>query len=494
MYLELVVAAITIGRYIYHRYTQDDPRPPRAIGFPTTDEGAIIPIFYGRVRINQPVIAWYGNATATLVAAGSLAGTYYHAIDILYVLGIPISEGNTKLHAGLLNDYLSSTGDKSPNINDSAFGAPGWVRIGNGATTGYTSSFTEMDLEFGDGSSAQNFNPSTARTRMLASGISSDDISSYRGYATVLGRMGTHSNSPPRISWEISTYPGSILLTATKVGLECNPADVIYDLISRSYDEAGQLGKLGLIAPVIDVGAVDSTFLVAAQTLLAEGNGYSRVIDSNRSADDIIQEILRQIDGILYEDPRTGKFKLKLIRADFDVTTIPRLSPSNCVGLQNFAAAGWTSVVNKVRVTFPDRSRDYNDGSAVAHNQANSVGLDGEVNEIVLDYPGVCTLALAQAIAGRELAARSRPLAKFQAVVDRSFYRVAPGDPILVSWPDANISGMVFRVANISRGAADSNLLYLDLIQDFGYVHRNAVIGIEESVGAFPGAAAIYVP
>ncbi len=50
---------------------------------------------------------------------------------------------------------------------------------------------------------------------------------------------------------------------------------------------------------------------------------------------------------------------------------------------------------------------------------------------------------------------------------------------------------MVFRVANVSHGMADSNVVVLDLIQDFFYVHRGIVLGIEESVGVFPTDAEI---
>lgn len=493
MYLELATLAIILGRYIYHRLTEEDPPRPDRIRIARIEEGDVTPLVYGRVRVKSPIIGFALNSTA--IPAPPDPPLFL--VDVMYVVGVPFFNGTTRLEGIFFSDHLATTVPSlpnpwnfAPNINAavgvardpaSAYG-PGGVILG----------YTELFFEFGDGRSTQNFVPSGARAAMNAAGIIDDAIPSFRGYATLFVNMGTRHASLPSLSFEISTYPDPLLLTSLtsfKIGVECNPIHVLIDIIARFADTHGQLGKLGGSSVLID----SSSFLSAARTLQAEQHGYSRVIDSGRSADDVIQEILRQIDGALYEDARTGTFKIKLIRPDYDPRTIPHVDVDNCEGLLDFAAAGWTNIVNKIRVVFTDRSRNYLDGSAVAHNQANAVGQDSEVNELVLHYPGVCTQALADEIAARELAARSRPMAKFKAVVNRDFYRVNQGDAVSMSWPDANIGNMVFRVGNISQSTADRNVLVLDLVQDFFYVHRAIVdtSGQTAGSGAFPGAASV---
>ncbi len=108
------------------------------------------------------------------------------------------------------------------------------------------------------------------------------------------------------------------------------------------------------------------------------------------------------------------------------------------------------------------------------------------VPEQVLEFRGIKTMALAEAVAGRELAYRSRPLARCRVKVDRTFIRVRPGDVVRMSWPKLNIAGRVFRVGHVSLGAADENVVYLDLIEDYFYVHRSRVSHLPP-VAPFPG-------
>jgi hypothetical protein len=47
-----------------------------------------------------------------------------------------------------------------------------------------------------------------------------------------------------------------------------------------------------------------------------------------------------------------------------------------------------------------------------------------------------------------------------------------PGDVVSLSWPEYGISGVVMRVANVSRGTLANGAIKLDLLQDFFYVWR----------------------
>ncbi len=84
----------------------------------------------------------------------------------------------------------------------------------------------------------------------------------------------------------------------------------------------------------------------------------------------------------------------------------------------------------------------------------------------------------------------SRPLARCRVKVDRTFWNTRPGDVVRVVWPKLNIASRVFRVLNASRGTADENVVYLDLIEDYFYVHRARVSHLPP-VAPFPSEADI---
>ncbi len=496
--LTIVALGFMLANFAYHRLKTEVPevRDRVNVGISKFEEGTLPPLLYGRVFV-QPGIPWYGEMEQFVSPANSECFKYRGSVQ--YMIGIPFYLGDTRLRGvyyGGTRFPLGASGGASltdllPNLGVPSAAGVWNSNVANHLETagaaGGDPSFIELQCEFADGTPSQDFIAgagSYLAAALVASGIEEEDIPGHRGYATLFTRMDLGSSSIPAIGVEISTYPAASV-SNPKVGEECNPAHVIYDLISGFHSGYGQLGKLGVSSAVLD----STSFLAVISTLLTEGNGYSGMI-TGRSVDDVLMEILRQIDGVLYQDQTDGLIKLKLIRADYDPRTIPQISVDNCEGLLGFAAAGWTAVVNKVRVVFTDRANNYQNGSASAHNQANAVGQDGEVNEIILNFPGVCTQALADFIAGRELAARSRPLAKFTAIVDRTFYRVNPGDAISVSWPDANISGMIFRIGRVGQGTADSNMIQLDLIEDYFFVHRG-IVDVEEQLAPFPGSGGV---
>lgn len=271
------------------------------------------------------------------------------------------------------------------------------------------------------------------------------------------------SSTAPSFAFEASTYPPVYLGPARKVGEEANPADAILELLVNPR------AKLKYPRDRVDSAG---TFAAAALTLAREGNGYSRVIEGGRQAREVINEILAQVDGVAYEDPIDRLIKLKLIRPDYDPVLVTEINVRNCKELKNAAIGGSTSIANLVRVRYTSRQNNYESRVVDGHNQANIVGQDGIVREVQLEFPGVCTEVLAQAIADREFDARSRPISKMTAVVDRSFYRFCPGDVVALTFPHYQWDRVLFRVVHNNRGAPTDNFVTLDLIQEVFQVYR----------------------
>lgn len=508
-----ITGGVMLGNYIYHRLNPEPPPEPQAFTRTKVEEGRPFTLAFGRCLVRQPVQAWIGEQRARLNPGGLDGDTYWQGAQFLYDyealfnICIPFQEGTQKIHAiyagdvripdedaahpeapgtySLLSELTGEgnfEGDSRPCFpwahytaaedNGSAYEIGGKVEFYNGAAT----------QEFIVGVSANN----AAATRMFAMGVDASVIPGYRGYLSIFlgsrttGRWGI-GNTPhaQQLAFEISTYPATQYYTSFipfTVGVEANPADVIAAVLCDSF------GKLDLETARLDA----TSFRLAGETLLSEGHGYSRAWEDRVEAAAIIADVLRQIDGVLYEEPTTGLLVLKLIRADYDPNALLEVNPSTCDEVSSFAAGGWTNTVNKIRVVFEDRADEYRDNSATAQNMANAVGQDGETREEVLQFRGVKTSTLADFIAGRELAFRSRPLARCRVKVDRTFWNTRPGDVVRMTWPKLNIAGRVFRVGHVSRGTAAENVVYLDLVEDYFYVHRSRV-SMLPPVAPFPG-------
>src|SRR5690606_37872921 len=91
---------------------------------------------------------------------------------------------------------------------------------------------------------------------------------------------------------------------------DMNPAHILR--------ECGTSRVYGLGRPAADID--DESFTAAADRLFDERMGISLLWDSEAmTLADFRNEIVRHIDATHYVDSRTGKFKLKLIRNDYDV-------------------------------------------------------------------------------------------------------------------------------------------------------------------------------
>ncbi len=468
--------------YIYHRLTEPGPptQKPQEISLPITNGSPAL--LFGKFRVRAPILAWAGLPSITGVPADVYGGAFIYGCSMHFLIALGFTDGiNT------LDGYGPAGGARTPLgifIGEKKmwyFASDNSAGIETDAT-GTLASSVGGYVEFLDGDSSQTIVDTIGGVTflgryMVANGDAVTQIPGYRGYLGVflhgdnnipLGtspptawNIGT-ATQLPAYSFEVASYPATFFSTTGNVGDDANPVDVIYDIL------CGTFGKLNISPSSID----GPSFYQAAHTLDSENHGFSRSWEGMIAAQEMINEILRQIDATIYRDESTGKIKIKLIRADYDVGTIPMIQPGNCVELQSFAAGGWTDVPNKITVTYSNRADGYRDAQGSSASQGNAVGQDGAVREIVLQMPGVTSEVLANTIAARELQARSRPLMKCRAIVNRSMLRVNPGDAVLLTWPEANISHIVMRVAAVGRGTRDDGKIALDLIQDYFYQWR----------------------
>jgi hypothetical protein len=265
-------------------------------------------------------------------------------------------------------------------------------------------------------------------------------------------------------SFEASSYASSSSYPArgtdAQIGLDMNPVNILWDILTA------KLGKLGIPASYLDM----ASFSAAGTTLKGESFGLSFVFEDSMSADEMIQEVLRHIDGAIDEDTATGKLVLTLVRP-VDPATIPHITRDNCDKLSNFVMSGYTGLQSSLRLHWTDRSRDYNDNTVIIPNQGNAVN-QAETEELEMEMRGVHELALAAQVADREAQATLRPIIKCSVLVGREFLRKKRGDAVKLTWSNPDLSGVVMRIADVDRGTIDDGKIRLDLISDYFYSAR----------------------
>jgi hypothetical protein len=193
-----------------------------------------------------------------------------------------------------------------------------------------------------------------------------------------------------------------------------NPAHIIYQCLTDPV--------WGMGYPTTTIG---STFADAADTLYAEGFGLCLIWNRAEEIGAFVRQVLDHIGGVMYVDPKTGLFELKLARGDYDVETLPIFDESNIVALESFQRVGYGDTVNEISVVYRDVVTN-KDTPITVQNLANIQAQGGVVPQ-TKQYPGLPTPSLALRVAQRDLLAASTPLAKGRMKVNRQAWNVAPG-------------------------------------------------------------------
>jgi hypothetical protein len=176
-----------------------------------------------------------------------------------------------------------------------------------------------------------------------------------------------------------------------------------------------------------------------------------------------VQEVLDHIQAVLFVDPTTGLLTLKLIRGDYDPTTLPVIDPSNA-DLTNFGRKLWGEIVNEIVVTWTNPENEQ-DETVTVQDLASIVTQGGIVSDS-RNYYGVRTSELAQRLAARDLRSSGAPLASCEAEVDRTQYALRPASVIKMTWPEYGLDDIVMRVTGIDYGRPGEPTIKLTLMED----------------------------
>lgn len=512
--------ALLLGNWLLKK-REKAPRPSAStdIALPRIEEGSPVPAVFGRVRVTSPVLVWSGP----LKSKTPSSGTVVYGMDMLFALGTPMQHGGT----GLLE--ASSSNPKIPHLYNVWYGDKkltpprnGYIPHSEGAVTRRAQAVTRMSLlggqtrgggisgayEFFWGSKNLNLTFPPTKIGDVMTAAANGDNSMIPGYRNLLlvaftdlfgslapyaNRMGVDGADNPGarpqcftigespsiegFSFEVSSFGdvGSDVSAMVDWGYDfrgdADPIAVIYDVLTNSWSKIG-----------LDASKVDKTsFLAASTTLKAEGHGYSRVHYDNENGVQIISEVLQQIDATLYEEPSTGKIAIKLIRADYDVSTLPIFDESNIIEVETYDIGSAKEAINEVRVSYTDRASEYKTQVAVAQSLANATTSDNRRRSRTIDYPGISNATIASKVAARDLNALARPFKRITFVANRDGYEQRPGSVIKVAYAEYGINATVFRVGRVDLGQLFDNKVVIEAIED---VFASTYVGYVEPLVA----------
>lgn len=294
------------------------------------------------------------------------------------------------------------------------------------------------------------------------------NVPSYRGVLGLIFNSFYIGNNPYIKDWEfeVSRYPAVFNVATRQIGLDANPANMVFELLTNIDWGMGY-----------NTGDIDLTsFNETATTLNDEEFGLSMILTQSDSIESFINSILEHINGSLYLDLATGLFVLRLIRDDYVAASLPLFDESNIVDMQNFSRRTWGETINEVTVVYHERETNKNVPITV-QDMANIQVQQTTINT-TRQYPGISNSDQAHFVALRDLRTLSSPLAKIKIKVNRDAWDTAPGDVFRLSWVAFGIVEVVFRVGAIDYGNLKDGHILIDAIED--------VFGLPDSSYAKP--------
>lgn len=233
-----------------------------------------------------------------------------------------------------------------------------------------------------------------------------------------------------------------------------NPAYVLYELKTNTVWGEGRSPS------TIDI----ASFNAAAVTLYNENFGIGFKWMRQSTIETVTSEIIDHIQAALYDDPATGLLTLKLLRADYDVATLPTLTPSNCK-LSHFKRKLWGEVTGEVTVTWTNPENEQEE-SVTVHDLSVIQAQGGSPVAAGRNFYMIRSAELAARVAERELVAMSHPLAACDATVHRPEVAYRPGDVVKITWPEHGLQNLPMRIMEVSPGSSMSGKMKLKLQED----------------------------
>ena len=487
--LIMFLAVLVLNELLRPKPKFEDARPGGNgdFSFPTVTEARVLSLLFGKCRYDGPNVPWYGDIDQEPIKEKVKTGWWSEEEFIKgykYTIGVQFSlcegEGDVELHKVVVNDadvgITPQTADGFFDIDKpELFGGDDQGEGGIQATCDfYTGSTGQAVNAYLDVAGRQRVTPTTPGHTATAQAYVFEShlvVRQMTSSAPTSGDTGAYFGNSTQVKpwrFELARFPATFAGQAAgenKVGADdCNIINVIYEVLTKS--------RWGL---VIDPNDVDvgpgSTFVTASDQIIAEGFKFAMILDTPREAIDFLRDLERHMDGLVFLDPATGKWVVKLARDDYVVANLPPVDETNSRFL-TFTRGSIRDTSNQVQVKYFRRTSDYQESYAFAQEIANVIMQGdgtlsgGKVITAVASYGGIKTAAEASKAASRLLRTLSYPLARATLELNREFWDLTPVD--VVRWTNSTLgfTDLVMRVISIDFGTLQNNVITVSLVQD----------------------------
>lgn len=422
--------------------------------FPRATEDAPIPLILGKVRMEAPNTIWWGEFFSVPITERIkvslfkkktvvVGHTYFMSINL--ALGMGPKTVMTAIYVDDKEFWTGTTADNAPTAISHKEGAffGGYKEGGGFAVTGtyYPGSLDILEQ------------PVDA---LIEGYVSPTPVPAYLGTAHLAADLELGEQpSLRKMAFVLESYTNGLGLTNSgRIGDDMNPAEAIFQIMTDSWR------GMGISTLEIDVTSLQDM----GETLYLEGNGCSVLVTAETSGKNLITEILRQVDGVAYQDPETGKIKFLLVRDDYDVDLLPVFDENDVIQVKEFARSGWDEVMAQVKISFPQRDKESN-AVAISQDMA-TVATIGRLRSTTLSMPFVYDPNLANDIASRERSQLSIPLFRITLEMNRNATALRPGSVFKLNWPEYGFSNLVLRVQEFDLGELLDGRIVIKCLQD----------------------------
>lgn len=422
--------------------------------FPRATEDSPIPLILGKVRLEAPNTIWWGKFSSTPITEKIKVSLFKKKTVVVghrYFMSIDLALGmgpKTVLTAIYVDDKEFWTGTTADNsvtpiyqARNNFFGGPkqggGFVLDGNY----YPGSLDILEQPVDS---------------VIEGYVSPTPLPAYLGTAHIAADLELGEQpSLRKMAFVLESYTNDLGLTGDgRIGDDMNPAEAIFQIMTDNWR------GMGISTTEIDVTSLQTM----GETLYTEGNGCSILVTAETSGKNLITEILRQVDGIAYQDPQTGKIKFVLIRDDYNIATIPEFDEDDVVQVKEFARSGWDEVMAQVKISFPQRDKESN-AVAISQDMATAATI-GRLRSTTLSMPFVYDPDLANDIASRERSQLSIPLFRITLEMNRNATILRPGSVFKLNWPEYGFTNLVLRVQEFDLGELLNGRIVIKCLQD----------------------------
>lgn len=254
-----------------------------------------------------------------------------------------------------------------------------------------------------------------------------------------------------------------------------NPAHIIYQALTDPD------WGMGYPAATID----DASFRDAADRLHSEGLGLCMKWNSQTTIQEFTQIIADHASLVYGQDRRTGLFRMRLLRQDYNEADLPVFT-SRDVKVIRYQRPSLADTVNEVIIQYTDPTTGDDATTAPLQNLANIQG-QGRVVSQTLSFPGIVTQSLAARVGMRELQARSTPLWRFSLEANRRMAVLLPGEPFVLDLLDTDIGvRLVMRAGELDYGETADAVVRAECVEDVFGMPATTYVGDPGPGGEVP--------